>query len=1071
MIPDILKDEKKLESFTKYMERDRTRFGRFLNAVHELMERVRTFFEGLGFKARTPEEDLIRDAYIEMRRAYNRSAAEYRGQKRNGTVAGTVLVDKFGGIRRTNGENGRKNAKFSSVGAKNGRNNFFDYSKNDFSKQIDDFMKSERLRSMTQDDSFLIGGTPDVLIKSGFNALPVTLNKTHVEHALNGTKDFGHEIYVEVLKQLPEAIKKPVIVMVSDMNPNRAVIVLKITAKNGKKIYAPIEIDGTGRSNGSVVNSNAITSIFGKTNVENKIANALVQESQGKMSVYYWNKKEATTLLQRAGVQFPSALPQDGFVHSIREKGSPVNAKLENVTNSLQFKRWFGNWQNPSQARRINSLLLNTDGTPKVWYHQTEQEFDTFDLERNTNSESDSETPKGIYLKSSSNDIGLKGKIQMQFYVSARNILTFDSRAEASTWYDKNIPGYREAREKVDALNEKYQKKYDEQESKCDEYYYNNYDAFVRGEISEEEFTQKAEEGLDKILGEWKKADVELRKECKNILNSYFESGSYDGIYIKHDEGSLGRMTDALIVFDKRNVKSATDNIGTFDRRYENSRYSTVDTTKITLGMSDEERAEVLNNSSIRLAEYVGNGEISPAKVYNLKTTYGKQARKILLTLGEKFGIFDRQYYNKAVELTFNYSKSSLKESFNKQSRINKTVENLTGFEDFAKMLSVFDDVVNNAVPIEVHEDKYKGTQRETRELKHDYVLLSAFKDGDFIIPVELHIKEFDNNDGNRLYVNVTLGKVKIEEGEIATTPPAAQNERQTRIVPSPSTISVPQLIDELNNNLGNFFKYLPPSMLSEAQNVSRSTAVDDENYRLSVMRGEDVSETLKKKAENTAMLHKLYTPITYNGKEYLAVTTVEEFYDEGRKGVFRRAYNLKGIKIESADGRHEMKLSASPMSDTDSTVSISDLFGLVKTFDKEFRYNSVNPAFLNEDGTPKVVYHGTDAEFWTFSFENRGKNSEMLGVGYYFTDEKTSAERYGSRVIEAYLDVKKPASAEALTISRKEWGDFLDYAAENRDKYIDGVWKGILYPTVRSIPQKSQLKTLKNFAQSEERA
>ena len=107
MIPDILKDEKKLESFVKYMERDRTRFGRFLNAVHELMGRVRTFFEGLGFKARTPDENLIRDAYIEMRRAYNRSAAEYRGKKRNGTVAGTVLVDKFGGIRRENGEKGR----------------------------------------------------------------------------------------------------------------------------------------------------------------------------------------------------------------------------------------------------------------------------------------------------------------------------------------------------------------------------------------------------------------------------------------------------------------------------------------------------------------------------------------------------------------------------------------------------------------------------------------------------------------------------------------------------------------------------------------------------------------------------------------------------------------------------------------------------------------------------------------------------------------------------------------------------------------------------------------------------
>lgn len=108
------------------------------------------------------------------------------------------------------------------------------------------------------------------------------------------------------------------------------------------------------------------------------------------------------------------------------------------------------------------------------------------------------------------------------------------------------------------------------------------------------------------------------------------------------------------------------------------------------------------------------------------------------------------------------------------------------------------------------------------------------------------------------------------------------------------------------------------------------------------------------KKAKYTAFLHKLYTPIIYNSKEYLAVTTVEEYYDESKNGVSRRAYNLKNIKIESADGRLE-KISTSPMSDTDSTTSISDLYALVKGYDKDFK-SQPSSKVVNTDGTPKVV-------------------------------------------------------------------------------------------------------------------
>ncbi len=202
------------------------------------------------------------------------------------------------------------------------------------------------------------------------------------------------------------------------------------------------------------------------------------------------------------------------------------------------------------------------------------------------------------------------------------------------------------------------------------------------------------------------------------------------------------------------------------------------------------------------------------------------------------------------------------------------------------------------------------------------------------------------------------------------------------------------------------------------------------------------VSETdTNKKSAYTAFLHKLYTPIIYDGQYYIAKSTVEEYYNESIKDASRKAYNLKTIKIEPAGGQLGIT-SSSSRPDTDSTISISDLYALVKGYDKDFK-SQPSSKVVNADGTPKVVYHGTNADFWTFSLANRGKNGEKLGVGYYFVDNKSSAERYGDRVVEAYLDIKKPASAEVMEISRKDLEKFLDFAIEHRDEYIDGEWKG----------------------------
>ncbi len=177
------------------------------------------------------------------------------------------------------------------------------------------------------------------------------------------------------------------------------------------------------------------------------------------------------------------------------------------------------------------------------------------------------------------------------------------------------------------------------------------------------------------------------------------------------------------------------------------------------------------------------------------------------------------------------------------------------------------------------------------------------------------------------------------------------------------------------------------------------------------------------KKSPGTAFMHKLYAPILYKGKSYIAKINVEEYFDEGTSSVKRKGYHLTAIKIEAADGSYADFSTTAPRSDTASTEavnrsltdyssattpqvesasvdSIADLHGLVKIYDEKFSPKSVSPALLNEDGTPKVFYHGTDAKFTVF---DPSEMQEREG-SFFFAENREDAAAYGSNVYEVYL-------------------------------------------------------------------
>lgn len=121
----------------------------------------------------------------------------------------------------------------------------------------------------------------------------------------------------------------------------------------------------------------------------------------------------------------------------------------------------------------------------------------------------------------------------------------------------------------------------------------------------------------------------------------------------------------------------------------------------------------------------------------------------------------------------------------------------------------------------------------------------------------------------------------------------------------------------------------------------------------------------------------------------------VEELIDEKSGESIRRNYILQTIEEEPIS--ESKRFSKAHQSETGSSVnSISDLYALVKTYDKDFHAKDANPELLDEDGKPLVVYHGTDADFTVFD-RTKGRSSMDI-QGMFFSPWELDAQGYGKR-------------------------------------------------------------------------
>ena len=433
-------------------------------------------------------EEIVCDAMAEMNAFATEQMESVAGE------VGRFLRDVQKAARGTALEGGQK--KNAPEGVKRSIAFNYDYTKN-FGEQLEDFKNGV----FPERDSLLLGGTPRVLQKIGLPQIPMVIDKRHVAAALNGSykgtqqEILDHCFTLKEFATLPQKIADPIAIIQDkrtgkkDASSSVVDVIVEMTAKSGKQVLCAVQVGSSGNINGIQMDTNKVSTVHGNTDAIARIIDAIQENEQGNAAVYYINNKKTTNVIQRAGNPIPGKLKSiDGFVHSISEDASVVKSRIKNTTETRQFKRWFGDWQNdPAHASKV----VNADGTPKVVYHGTNAEFTAFN------------SSDGTYWFSGSRDYAesmaeeRSGDVLMQAFLDIKN--PYYAKLPVGKFSDPN-------------------------------------------------------------------SEAKIIREAK--------AGGYDGLVIEADTTNELLKDTFYVAFQPNQIKSATDNIGTFDKNNPDIRYS-----------------------------------------------------------------------------------------------------------------------------------------------------------------------------------------------------------------------------------------------------------------------------------------------------------------------------------------------------------------------------------------------------------------------------------------------------------------------------------------------------------------
>ena len=418
------------------------------------------------------------------------------------------------------------------------RNAVQDNITNQYKQTVDQVLNMQN----TNPDHVVIGYTPKIYEELGMPSLPFVIGtghiysaaKTETEAKQDGnyhSKVHYHGLGANIVKNIYDKLEDPVMIIASKdigkkqtpMRSTHSVVAIVDVGNSQKSLLLPIEITAERTVDGIRMDVNALSSIYDKA-VSNLVNEAIAIENTGDVGIFY-ARKEALTL-PGAGVQFPVLLQQSiassGIIHKFSEK---VNMNIGEATQSQQFKRWFGDWQNdPKKASKI----VKPDGTPKVMYHGSPAQFSRFDRKK---AKSSGLYGRGFYFTDSDSHAKTYGNTY-SVYLNIRNPL----QSGNTTVTRQQVRSYLEAV----AENEDYSIEN-----------YGNYDV---DSILNTVMGKDGKADAFKVIQDINATAIGDMVEAAELFNS-INGTTFDGIVVPTE----------TVAFRPEQIKSATDNIGTFD--------------------------------------------------------------------------------------------------------------------------------------------------------------------------------------------------------------------------------------------------------------------------------------------------------------------------------------------------------------------------------------------------------------------------------------------------------------------------------------------------------------------------
>ena len=408
-----------------------------------------------------------------------------------------------------------------------------------FDKAVDKIVKNKKPVSR---DHVFVSETPKAFADIGFARLPVMMGQRHVLSCYFGEGEGVEAKHLHKmkgnLKLLPKALEKPLMIITSESSPSDSVVaILKMTDNTGASVIVPVKMSGVGRVGKEKLDAHIALTMFGKKNAwKSLVANALEKEANGKVGVFYIDGAESKTILERLGEKAKGL-----GVAGLQSPGE-TKAHAASGNFALQWLQLPRGRQNPDtlhsiadEGSPVNGGLVSQTATRqfKRWFDKSQV------VDENGE-------PLVVYRGASFDPLAQepgKGVIRPESY--------FTADPEYAKRYGKVNAYYLRIIKPLDVRNANDAKR-------LSEFYPDGYE-FARGRNG----------ALD--WGEMANFDIE------ELRAKYPE---YDGIIL--DEGGDPQVNGGVkyrglsyVPFDGgAQVKSATDNIGTFDPLNPDIRFS-----------------------------------------------------------------------------------------------------------------------------------------------------------------------------------------------------------------------------------------------------------------------------------------------------------------------------------------------------------------------------------------------------------------------------------------------------------------------------------------------------------------